>query len=56
MAIRAQWAVNFTSPRRFGGRAGLVWCVYKYVTVVSIFSVLGYVKGTKRPQLEGIDW
>jgi hypothetical protein len=35
---------------------GRVWCVYTYVTLVSIFFVIGYVKGTKGPQLEGMDW
>jgi hypothetical protein len=33
-------AMNLTSPRRFGGRAGRIWCVDTYGAVVLIFFVL----------------
>ena len=36
-------------------RAGRVWRLDTYVALVSIFHVIGYVKETKSPQLEGVD-
>jgi hypothetical protein len=53
VAIGAQWAVNFTSPRRVSQRAGRVWRLDTYVPLVSILHVIGYVK--ESAQLEGVD-
>jgi hypothetical protein len=55
VAIGAQWAVNFTSPRRFR-RSGWLDRVRLHVrALVSIYFVIGYVKGMRGPQLEGVD-